>query len=105
MIKSEDIIRVSKYFTKIHHVPGRLRIRVSPEIKQESSDLSIGDIEDLSSQVEGILSVKINKIVGSITIVYDKDILIPDFWEDLLAQNNIDKNRDILNKLAKEVKI
>lgn len=105
MIKSEDIIRVSKYFSKIHHIPGRIRVRVSPDIKQESSHISVGDIENLSDQIEGISSVKINKIVGSITISYDKNILTPQFWEDLLAQNSIEKNQEILNNLAKEVKI
>lgn len=105
MIKSEDIIRVSKYFSKIHHIPGRLRIRVSSDIKQESSTVSVSDIENLSQQIEGILDIKINKIVGSITITYDKSILKPEFWEDLLTQNNIEKNQEILNNLAKEVKI
>ncbi len=105
MLESKDIIRVSKYFSKIHHIPGRLRVRVSLDIKKEAEDISIGDIENLADQIDGITGIKINKIVGSITLNYDKDILKPEFWEDLLAQRNIEKNLEILNKLSKEVHV
>ncbi len=105
MIKSEDIIRISKYFKKIHHTPGRLRVRVSSQIKNEAKDISMDDISSISKSIEGIDQLKINQLVGSLTIIYDKTIFSTTFWEDLLNQRNIEANQLRLNELAKEVNI
>jgi len=103
LINSEDIIKIAKYFTIIAHTPGRLRVRVNPKIKEEGGNLTLKDIEDIPNKIDGIKTIKINKIIASITITYDPLIFSPKLWEDLIKNENIDELTLLINKLAKEV--
>lgn len=103
MITAEKLIAMASYFTTIHHVCGRLRVRVSPKIKQESGNVTLKDIEAIPQKINGINKIKINKVVGSITIEYDNDIFSKELWDDLIAGENAEEILPILNKLYKEV--
>lgn len=103
MINTDDIIKIAGYFTLVHHVPGRLRVRVSPSIKKESGNIAIKDIEELPKKINGIKKIKINKIVASVTIEYDAQIFPSRLWEDLINKTNLDEITELINKLAKEV--
>ena len=103
MINTEDIIKIASFFTIIHHVKGRLRVRVNPKITKESNTISLKEIEDLPSKISGIKSIKINKIVASVTISYDPLIFPASVWEDLIKGENLDEITELINKLAKEV--
>jgi hypothetical protein len=104
MVTVENIIKISSYLTKIHHIKGRIRVRVSPKIKEESqqSGITLEDIQSLPQKIDGIKSIKINKIVGSITVMYENTIFPYELWEDLLAQQNLEQISGILNSLEKE---
>lgn len=103
MIKTEDIIKIAKYFTIIAHTPGRLRVRVNPKIKEEGGNISLQDIEDLPNKIDGIKSIKIKKIIASVTIIYEPNIFAPKLWEDLIKNENLDELTQLINQLAKEV--
>lgn len=105
MIKNDDILRIANYFSIISHVPGRLRVRVSSKIKNENSEnkITLEDIENLPKKINGINSIKINKLMGSITIKYEPKVFLPTIWEDLINGNNLKNIKDILTKLEKEV--
>lgn len=103
MIKTEDIIKIASYFSVIAHTPGRLRVRVNPKIKESSGNISLQDIEDLPNKIAGIKSIKIKKIIGSVTIMYEPTVFAPQLWEDLIKNENLDELTLLINKLAKEV--
>ncbi|MCP4971557.1 MAG: hypothetical protein GY932_13315 [Arcobacter sp.] len=103
MINTEDIIKIANYFSIIAHTPGRLRVRVNPKIKNESGNISLQDIEDLPNRIDGIKSIKIKKIIGSVTILYEPNVFSPELWEDLINNNNLEEISILINKLAKEV--
>jgi hypothetical protein len=103
LIKSEDILKIASYFSIIAHTPGRLRVRVNPKIVGEASNISLKDIEDLPNKIAGIKEIKINKIIASVTIIYEAKIFKPSLWEDLIKQQNIDEISTLINNLAKEV--
>ncbi len=103
MISTEEIINIAKYFTIIAHSPGRLRVRVNPKIKSAGGNITIEDIENLPNKIDGIINIKINKIIASVTITYDPQVFQPKIWEDLIKQENIEEITDLINKLAKEV--
>ncbi len=103
MIKTEDIIKIASYFSIIAHTPGRLRVRVNPKIKDESENISIEDIEDLPNRIDGIKSIKIKKIIASVTILYDSKVFPSKLWEDLIKNENLEELTEIINNLAKEV--
>lgn len=103
MINTEDIIKIASFFSIIAHTPGRLRVRVNPKIKDSGGNITIADIENLPNKIEGIISIKINKIIASVTIMYDPKIFSPKLWEDLIKNQNIEELTQLINRLAKEV--
>ncbi|XPV69530.1 MAG: HMA2 domain-containing protein [Halarcobacter sp.] len=103
MITEEQIIKIASYFTIIAHSPGRIRVRVNPKIQKESDNVSIDDIESLPSRINGIKSIKINKIIASVTILYDSKIFTPSLWEDLIKGQNIEEISLLINNLSKEI--
>ena len=103
MISTDEIIKIAKYFTIIAHSPGRLRVRVNPKIKNESGNISLEDIENLPSKINGIESIKIKKIIASVTILYNPEVFPPKLWEDLINNENLDEITKLINSLAKEV--
>lgn len=103
MITTEDIVKIASFFSIIAHTPGRLRVRVNPKIKDSGGNITINDIENLPNKINGIISIKINKIIASVTIMYDPNIFKPKLWEDLIKNENIDELTLLINKLAKEV--
>ncbi len=103
MISTEDIIKIASFFSIIAHTPGRLRVRVNPKIKDESGNISLSDIENLPNKIDGIINIKINKIIASVTITYEPTIFKPKHWEDLIKNENIEELSILINRLAKEV--
>ena len=80
-IPSELVLRIASYFTPIHHVAGRLRVRVSSEIKKEADSLPLEKIDQTIKQIDGIKNVKFNKLIGSATIEYDNEIFPKKIWD------------------------
>lgn len=103
MISTEDIIKIASFFSIIAHTPGRLRVRVNPKIKDSGGNITIADIENLPNKIEGIISIKINKVIASVTVMYDPKIFSPKLWEDLIKNQNIEELTQLINRLAKEV--
>lgn len=103
MITAQKLIDISSYLTLIHHTKGRIRVRVSSKIKEQSENITLNDIEDIPNRINGIKKIKINKIIGSITIEYDNTIFPDHLWSDLLKQENLEEIVTIINKLTKEV--
>ena len=102
MITAEKLVELSQYFTTIHHIKGRLRVRVSSKIKEQNGDILISDIEELPQKIDGIKKIKINKIVGSITIEYDNNVFPKELWDDLIDGKNSQEVAQIINRLYKE---
>lgn len=103
MITAEKLVQMASYFTIIHHTKGRIRVRVSPKIREQSGDVTITDIESLPQKIDGIKKIKINKIVGSITIEYDSSIFKKELWDDLIHGKNTDEIIQTIDKLHKEI--
>lgn len=103
MINIQKLSKIASYFTIIHHIKGRVRVRVNPKIKEQGNSISIKDIEQLSQKIDGIKKIKINKVVASVTIEYDNAIFPDHLWNDLVAGENLDKIAGIINIHAREV--
>jgi hypothetical protein len=103
LIDTQDIIKIASFFSIIAHTPGRLRVRVNPKIKEAGGSITIADIENLPNRIDGIIDIKINKIIASVTIMYDPKIFSPKLWEDLVKNQNIEELTQLINDLAKEV--
>lgn len=96
-LNSDILATVAPFFSTISHTPGRIRVRVSPKIKQ--LNLELGQIDKDVKSISGIKNVKFNQIIGSVTIEYDKEQIAPSFWDDLIAGKNSDEIMGIISNL------
>ena len=103
-IKTQTLAQVASYFSMISHTNGRLRVRVSPKIKELSSSVNLASLDDMIAQINGIKNVKFNKLIGSVTIEYDHEIFPKNLWEDLLKGQNLEEISAKVNEVAREVK-
>ncbi len=102
-ITAEKLVELGRYFSIVHHIKGRLRLRVDPKIRSHGEAVCIEDIEALPQKIEGIKSLKINKIVGSITIEYDPVVFPDRLWTNLVQGENLDEIIAVLTQLSKEL--
>lgn len=72
-INSDILTSIAPFLSTISHTKGRLRVRVSPKIKQ--LELPVSGIEDRVKNIDGIKNVKFNKLIGSVTIEYDEKFI------------------------------
>lgn len=108
-ITSEMILKVMSYCSLIHHINGRLRVRINPSIKKELENFSKDEIanfsESFKSSIEnfaGIKNIRLNKTVASLTIEYDKDIIPKSFWDNVLNGKDLDIAANKFNQLLKD---
>lgn len=81
----EAYFALRPYLSVAHHIPGRLRLRVSPKILGSGIRVDLASAEALLRSMKGVADLRINKAVGSVVIDYRPGELAPDLWERLLA--------------------
>lgn len=94
MNKIDYLVRLKKYLKIIHHTKGRIRLDINLGIKNEKDLLE----QDFNLEIKGIQEVKINKILGKITINYDKDIILQDDINTLFASDD----KEVLEQIIKK---
>lgn len=97
-MKKEELVELAKYLSIISHASGRIRFRVSPKIKQKADEFKDVNIED-ATNIDGIKSVKVNKLIGSITIAYEPNIFPSQMWDELVDGKIDDEFLAKLDKL------
>lgn len=85
-INSDVLSSIAPYLSKLSHTPGRVRVRINPAIK--SLNIPLNSIDSAVLNYAGILDVKINKIIASVTITYDPALIAPEFWDSLISGDN-----------------
>ena len=125
-IPLQDIVQVAEFFSIVHHIPGRIRIRVNvsklPAIKKWAEQTSLreilsakeakqGDRSDegkggenfiitLLQSLPAVKTIKVNAIVGSATIEYDKALFAPSLWENWVQKENLEEICAKLNEFS-----
>ena len=102
-VTAEKLVELGGYFSIVHHIKGRIRLRVSPKIKEHKHHVGIEDIEALPARINGIKSIKINKMIGSLTVEYDHAIFPDHLWENLVKGEKLDEIITIIDQLSKEI--
>ncbi|MBT0877843.1 MULTISPECIES: HMA2 domain-containing protein [unclassified Campylobacter] len=99
MDKAKVLSEVLEYITITHHTSGRLRLDISSKIR-ELKDLESYNIDEVFN-LKGINEVKVNKILGKVTILYDDKIISKQSLDNLINAKNIDE----INLALKELNI
>ena len=79
----------------VHHIPGRIRLKVKLSGLFLAQDL---DAEDLMKYFIGILDARTNAAARSIIIRYDEKVIAPDLWERLVLVKNQPAIRESVKK-------
>jgi hypothetical protein len=78
----------------IHHVPGRIRVRVSRALAARArGNVDPQRLDRVIRAIGGVEDVRVNPAVGSVTIRYDKSTIEPDWWNTLLTGDREDAKR------------
>ncbi len=78
------LLALSDYLQIVHHVPGRLRVRVSKAVLQHSAGLSLADIRKTIDAIEGVRGLKVSPATLSAVVDYDHHVIAPSLWCDLI---------------------
>ena len=76
----EGLLRIAPNIKIAHHIPGRIRLKVSLSGLNSVQEIDIGKI---MGSIPGILSVRINPFAMSAIIEYDQEQLPCDLWVSL----------------------
>ncbi len=68
----------------VHHLPGRLRLRLQPTLWELLPALAQVNLDDYFKKIPGIMDWRINISAASLTINYDPQCLSMDWWEKLM---------------------
>lgn len=87
----------------IHHVPGRIRVRISRALGARArASVDPDSLDRVIRAISGIEDVRVNPAVGSVTIRYDKSTIDPDWWSTLLEGDSKDA-KQLIEKLVATV--
>lgn len=117
-IPMEDITQVAEFFSIVHHIPGRIRIRVNvaklPVIKKWAKETTLREVLPANEEGESFIitllqslpavkNIKVNAIVGSATIEYDKNLFEPNLWESWVKKENLAQIEAKLNEFSQNL--
>ena len=97
------IFSLAPFARVLHHIPGRIRIRISTEAARYLSGDMAG-ISGVISGLPGIMNVRINPIIGSVLVEYDPKFFEPDLWERIVGINgNSEEKAGFKNELLERI--
>lgn len=97
----DDLLALKNYIKPVHHIKGRLRLRIDPKVKKEVEGISLQDIKELPKHVEGLTEVRVNKLAGTVIIRYNHEVFPYELWENLLQSQDIESIKELLSSLQR----
>ncbi len=79
-----------------HHIPGRIRLRFNHSIVTRLPKLNgiEKEIQKIANQIEAIKNIRLNLFAGSVVVQYDTDLLSPDFWQEVVAEKDVEQLKE-----------
>lgn len=94
----DRLIDLAAYAQIVHHVPGRIRLKIKLAGSLLAQDL---EASELTKYFNGILDARANVAACSIVIGYDTGIIAPNLWERLV---NVKNNPSLRSSVKEELK-
>lgn len=87
-----------------HQVPGRIRLRIDPELANWAvrQKLGIDEAANWLAALPGILGVRPNPSAASVIVEYDPRQIAPHWWETLVLGEDDEALKLLLGLLAKD---
>ncbi|MCK5244552.1 MAG: hypothetical protein KAJ90_04710 [Desulfobacterales bacterium] len=89
-----------------HHIPGRIRLRFNHSILAKLPNLNglEKEILRIGDQVKAFNDIRLNLHAGSVTIQYDTNLLPPDFWEEAVGEQDVERLRQTAQRFLPDLK-
>lgn len=84
-----------RYVSIAHHVPGRIRLKLSLAALAKLPEADLAPFLDLLKRIRGIGLTRINRPALSVVVEYDPNVITPSTWSRLL-QGDADEVTEIL---------
>lgn len=79
------LMKLRRYLTVAHHVPGRIRLKLDPNALFQAPSGFAAAFRNWLAAHDGILDVRVNKAALSIVVEYDPVRLPQADWDRLIA--------------------
>lgn len=96
-----DVLQLRACLGIVHHVPGRLRLRVRPDPQSpaphpQAATAALGWLR----QAPGVTGVRVNAAAASVVVDYQPDRLPPPWWETLVLGDDAEALGAVLDLLG-----
>ena len=84
----KTIIELRQYISIVHHVKGRIRLRIASTLIKKFSHVSVLELNSFICPVlaiEGVKEIQVVLIARSAVIHYDPYLISPDLWKVVLT--------------------
>jgi len=93
----QTLLDIAPYMEIAHHIPGRIRIRISFSGIESLQGVDLGNHVN---QIPGILSARVNALALSAVVEYDPERLDPELWEALAGlKDQPEQTKDVMARL------
>lgn len=96
-MNTKEFISIRSMIEIAHHVPGRLRLRIDPEIRKHPAAAELGK---LRSNEFGILSTRLNPLARSLVVEYDTAKINPAVLEEFLVSKDNARVAELAEQFA-----
>lgn len=80
----QPFLELRRYLQIVHHVPGRIRLRIKLALVKELKRVNTGVLDDVMQAIDGISDVRVNAAAGSVVVNYRAKSIAPDWWTTLI---------------------
>ena len=84
-ITADAFVALYHSFRIVHHVPGRLRVRLGKGTLPQLRGVSVGTFRQFIESIDGVIRFRISPATLSAVVEYDRELLSPSLWESLIC--------------------
>jgi hypothetical protein len=100
-IDLNSFLVLRRHLKIVHHIPGRVRLRVGAAVFKELGNVDTGLFDHILGAIDGIKEVRVNVGAASVVINYVPANIKPSWW-DTLVHGEDSKAMDLLKTLITE---
>lgn len=89
-----------RFLSIAHHVPGRIRVKLSPMALAHLPDVDPAPFVNLAKRIRGVGMTRVNVPALSVVIEYDPVVIPAPLWERLLSGNPVEVERIIAERVV-----
>jgi hypothetical protein len=93
----QELLEMRTLVDVVHHVPGRLRLRLDPRLREHPAARDLGN---WSANGSAILATRLNPMARSLVVSYDPKRIDPAVLEEFLASADDTRAQALAETLA-----